>query len=104
MSFIVLVYVPSWFVIKSSKLHEIPRILFENAQIIKNLPNNDVKKIAFDNLDGNSYALLPQNFLYSLLLSGKPTLRKQALETILQLRELGSRNNLRIAKKIPADH
>ena len=65
--YIVKVYAPSWFEIKSSsKLCEYPRILFQNLSHIDQLSFQDVKTIAKQNLQGNSFFLLPENLMFAL--------------------------------------
>ena len=62
--YVIKVYSPSWFEIKSSsKLHESPRILFQNLSRIDQLSFQDVKTIEKQNLQGNSFCSLPENFL-----------------------------------------
>ena len=71
--YIVKVYAPLWFEIKSSsKLHESPRTLFQNLSRIDQLSFEGVKNIAKQNLQGNSFCLLPENFLYALIKDEDP--------------------------------
>ena len=85
--YIVKVNAPSWFEIKSSsKLHESPRILFQNLSRIDQLSFQDVKTKAKQNLQGNSSSLLPENFLYALLKDEDPIARNLGLQTITNLR------------------
>jgi len=58
--FIVQIYSPTWFEIKkSSKFHESPTILFACIQQIKQLPFEDAKVIALDNIQRNAFCLYP---------------------------------------------
>ena len=61
--YIIKVFAPSWFEIKStSKPLESRRILFQNLSRINQLSLDDVKTIAKQNLQGNSFCLIPENF------------------------------------------
>jgi len=85
--YIVLVYAPAWFEIKSSsKLHESPRILFQKISRINELLFEDVKTVAKQNLQGNSFCLLPENFVYALVKDEDCTIRSIGLQTIINLR------------------
>ena len=58
--FIVQVYAPTWFEIKkSSKFHESPKILFDCIQRMKQLPFEDIKRTALENIQRNAFCLLP---------------------------------------------
>ena len=50
----------------------------------------DIAKIAFTNIQGNAYCLLPSNFLLSMLKSADANIRKLALERILKIRQNGT--------------
>ena len=85
--YIVKVNAPSLFEIKSSsKLHESPKILFQNLSRIDQLPFQAVNTIAKQNLLGNSFCLLPENFLYVLIKDEDPIVRNLGLQTIINLR------------------
>ena len=85
--YILKVYAPSWFEIKSSsKLHESPRKLFQNLSRIDQLSFEDLNTIAKQNLQGNSFCLLPENFLYALIKDEDPIVRNLGLQTIINLR------------------
>ena len=85
--YVVKVYVHSWFEIKSSsKPHKSPRILFQNLSCIDQLSFQDVKTIAKQNLQGNCFCLLPENFLYALIIDEDPIARNLGLQTIINLR------------------
>lgn len=88
-TFIQQVYAVGWFEIKqSSKLSETPELLFNTIQRIKSLPYKDVISIAKKNIQGNSFCLLPENFLYSMAISDKEEVSKIGWRIIQQIREL----------------
>ncbi|HKU33678.1 MAG TPA: hypothetical protein VJR22_07525 [Candidatus Nitrosotalea sp.] len=85
--YIVRVYAPAWFEIKaSSKLHDSPRLLFNVINRLQSLPFDDVKHIVMQNIQGNAYCLLPENFLYAMVKDKDNTIRNLALQTILDNR------------------
>ena len=86
--FIVQVYAPTWFEIKkSSKFHESPKILFDCIQRIKQLPFEDIKHTALENIQRNAFCLLPDNFVYAMIKDDEPTMRNIALKLILASRK-----------------
>ena len=88
MYFIVQVYAPTWLEIKkSSKFHELPKILFDCMQQIKQLSFEDIKWTALENIQRNTFCLLPDNFVYAMIKDDEPTIRNIALKLILSSRK-----------------
>ena len=46
----------------------------------------DIAKIAFTNIQGNAYCLIPSNFLFSMLKSVDANIRKLALDTYSKIK------------------
>ena len=87
-------YIPAWFLLKrSSKLQDTPSILFTSIQAIKNLTFPDVINIIKDNIRGNAYCLLPENFLYAMVLSEEDNVRSQGLRINLRLKNIREENS-----------
>lgn len=85
--YIVNIYAPCWFAIKtSSKLRDSPRILYSAIQRLNALPYDDVKRIVKQNIQGNAFCLLPENFLYAMVCDDQPSIRKAGLQTVLKQR------------------
>jgi hypothetical protein len=85
--YIVQVYAPAWFEIKtSSKLHDSPRILFSAINRLKLIQFDDVKRNVKQNIQGNVFCLLPGNFLYAMVKDDDDWIRSLGLQTILTLR------------------
>lgn len=81
--YIVQVYTLTWFLIKrSSSFHMSPSILFQMVQQIKKQNNQVIREVCFKNLSKNSYCLLPENFLYSMLMSENLETRENALRVV----------------------
>ena len=83
------VYVPTWFLLKqSSKLKDTPSILFQSIQEVKKLRFPEVINIVKHNIGGNAFSLLPENFLYAMVLSEEESVRLCGLRTILSVRAM----------------
>lgn len=66
--YIVRVYSPTWFRIKgSSCLTKTLEIVLELINRHKDLNYPDISRIVKKNIQNNTYALLPENFIYSLV-------------------------------------
>ena len=66
-SYIIKVYAFAWFEIKtSSKLHEVPKILFTISRL-NQLPDEDVKEFAHQSIRGNAFGLLSDNFVHTMI-------------------------------------
>ena len=86
-SYIVKCYAPLWFSIKqASSLAEAPKILFKLLTYLKDLDLPEYTTIVQRNIKSNSFALLPDNFLYSLCLSNESTIRELGIKAILKIR------------------
>ena len=85
--YVVQVYAPGWFEIKSSsKFHDQQKHLWNLIQRTK-LQDDDVIQVVKNNLRHNSFCLLPENMLYSMLMSQEISIREEALKKIIHLRE-----------------
>lgn len=81
--YIVQVYTLTWFLIKrSSSFHLSPSILFQMIQQIKKQDIQIIREVCFKNLSKNSYCLLPENFIYSMLKSENLETRENALRVV----------------------
>ena len=81
------VYAPGWFQIKlSSKFHHQQEYVWNLIQRTK-LQDDSVIAVVKKNLQYNSFCLLPENMLYSMLMSDYMYVREEALKVILSLRE-----------------
>ena len=80
---IVQIYTLTWFLIKrSSSFHLSPSILFQMIQQIKKQDIQIIREVCFKNLSKNSYCLLPENFIYSMLKSENLETRENALRVV----------------------
>ena len=85
--YVVQVYAPGWFQIKlSSKFHHQQKYVWDLIQRTK-LQDDSVIAVVKNNLQYNSFCLLPENMLYSMLMSDDICVREEALKLILSLRE-----------------
>ena len=85
--FIVKVYGTSWFRInRHHYLHLQPEKLFKSVQNIKQQPDN-IKNIAFSNINYNAFCLLPDTFLYCMLMSNVGFVRELVTKKIIQFRQ-----------------
>ena len=64
-----------------------PKILFDCIQRIKQLPFEDIKHTALENIQRNAFCLLPDNFVYAMIKDDEPTIRNTALKLILASRK-----------------
>ena len=85
--YIVQVYCPMWFAHKRSGLYkDAPRLLHKTIELVKNQADN-IQQIVFQNLQGNSYCCLQENFLYSMLQDDEKDIRAQAIKQVLHIRQ-----------------
>jgi len=99
-TFIVKIYAPAWFAIKvSSKLHEMPQIIYKSILELEGMELDDIRTIIKQTFQRNSYPLLSENFVYSLLLSSESLVRKIGWSCILKIRQ--KKPPLNTIKKIP---
>ena len=85
--YIIKVYAPAWFEIKTScKLHETPKILFNTISRLNKLPDEDVKEIAQQSIQGNAFCLLPDNFVYAMIKDSNPDVRQNGFKLIAKSR------------------
>ena len=86
-TFIVQVYSVTWFKVKKDgQFHNQADYLYFSVQQIKKQPDA-VKATALNNLKYNAFALLPENVLYSMLMSDDLDIRETALKKILLIRK-----------------
>ena len=98
--FIAEVYAVSWFEIKrDGKFHNQPLNIFNMIQRIKR-QSKEIKEIAFKNLNYNSFALLPENMLYSMIKSNDQVVQEIATKIILSIRE-NNQTIVRLKKMTP---
>ena len=67
-------------------MHEFPRILFQSISRLQQLPYKNVKQIVIQNLLGNAFCLLPENFLYAMVKEEDSTVKTLGLQTNVALR------------------
>ena len=85
-NFIVNVYATCWFEIKrNNKFHNQQLHIFNINQRIKEQPHK-IQQIALRNTQGNTFCLLPENLLYSIVKSEENEVREKALKRILAIR------------------
>ena len=85
-NFIVNVYATCWFEIKRNNKFHIQQLhIFNMIQRIKEQPH-EIQQIALRNIQGNTFCLLPENLLYSMVKSEKVEVREEALKRILAIR------------------
>ena len=96
---------------QSSMLKDTPSIMFKTIQFTKEVLYPKVISIVKKNLPYNAFCLLPENFLYAMILSDESWVRQLGLKTILQIRSHRAENPLAVeaSKKVPeinweADH
>jgi len=85
-NYIVTVYAPSWFSIKMSYLKDIPLILHHSFTRIRQIPFEDVRNVVLDSYSRNSYALLPENFVYSMICADDKEITKKGWEIVVNCR------------------
>ena len=82
-NFIVIVYATCWFEIKrNDKFHNQQLRIFN---MIKEKPH-EIQLIALRNIQGNTFCLLSENLLYSMVKSKEVEVRDEALKRILAIR------------------
>ena len=75
-----------WFEIKrNNKFHNQQLHIFNMIQRIKEQPH-EIQQIALRNIQGNTFCLLPENLLYSILKSEEVEVREEALKRMLPIR------------------
>ena len=85
-NFIVNVYASCWFEIKRNNKFHIQQLhIFNMIQRIKEQPH-EIQQIALRNIQGNTFCLLPENLLYSMVKSEEVEVREEALKRILAIR------------------
>lgn len=86
-SFVVKVYAPFWFTIKSqSNFADGARHLFLFTQLISYLPT-DLKEVVVKVVDNNSYFLHKENILVSMLTDEQQDIRQAAVDIIMRGRQ-----------------
>ena len=84
--FIINVYATCWFEIKrNNQFHNQQLHIFNMIQRIKEQPH-EIQQIALRNIQGNTFCLLPENLLYSMVKSEEVEVREEALKRILAIR------------------
>ena len=84
--YIIQVYCPMWFAVKSSAHYkDAPRLLHKTIQLVKK-QDSRIQIIVLKNLQGNSYCCCQENFLYAMLLDDEKVVRDHALNQILKIR------------------
>ena len=85
-NFIINVYTTCWFEIKrNNKFHNQQLHIFNMIQRIKEQPH-EIQQTALRNIQGNTFCLLPENPLYSMVKSEEVEVREKALKRILTIR------------------
>ena len=84
-NFIVNVYTTCWFEIKRNKFHNQQLHIFNMNQRIKEQPH-EIQQITLGNIQGNTFCLQPENFLYSMVKSEEVEVREEDLKRILAIR------------------
>jgi len=96
--FIVKVYAPAWFEIKlSSKLKDMPKTILKYIHRLNSLKDREIIAIVRDSMQGNCFSLLPENFVYCLLLDDNHRNRTLGWKCALDSFEFPSSDR----KKIP---
>ena len=95
------VYSPVWFKVKiSSKLADVPKIIYEAALYIHKQDFQVLKEVFFDTMEKSCFVFLPENFIYCMLTSSMPENRSRAIKIIKGLRKKPP-SSLEHRKKIP---
>ena len=85
-NFIVNVYATCWFEIKrNNKFHNQQPHIFNMILRIKEQPHK-IQQIALRNIQGNTFCLLSENLLYSMVKSEEVEVREEALKRIFAIR------------------
>jgi len=86
-TFIVQCYAPSWFTIKqSSSLRDSPKILHKAIESINKVPDLEIRALFRESIQRNCYCLLPENFLYAMILDDNRDVRRKGWKLIHDLR------------------
>ena len=80
-NFIVNVYATCWFETKRNKFHNQQLHIFNDPE-----QPHEIQLIALRNIQGNTFCLLPENLLYSMVKSEEVEVRKEDLKRILAIR------------------
>ena len=81
-------YASCWFEIKRNNKFHIKQLhIFNMIQRIKEQPH-EIQQIALRNIQGNTFCLLPENLLYSMVKSEEVEVGEEALKRILAIRSL----------------
>ena len=100
--YIVRVYSPTWFRFKSSNgLAEAPEIVLELIHRLEDLKDPEISRIVKKNIQNNTYALLSENFIYSLVCNDDYQVRNIGLKAILRIRSESRTFENQPFKKIP---
>ena len=79
-------YASCWFEIKRNNKFLIKQLhIFNMIQRIKE-QSYEIQQIALRNIQDNTFCLLPENLLYSMLKSEEVEVREEALKRILAIR------------------
>ena len=70
---------------EKNKFHNQQLHIFNMIQRIKEQPHG-IQQIALRNIQGNTFCLLPENLLYSMVKSEKVEVREEPLTRILAIR------------------
>ena len=86
--FIMGVYAPTWFRIKqSSQQKDLPGIILKAIEAMKVVLPDEHQEPIIRSLTRNSYSLLPDNFLYCMLMHEDENIRHCAIRRILSIRK-----------------
>ena len=86
--FVMGVYAPTWFRIKqSSQQKDVPGIVLKAIQALKAVLPDEHQALIIRSLTQNSYSLLPDNFLYCMLMHEDENIRRAAIRRILSIRK-----------------
>ena len=79
-------YATCWFEIKrNDKFHNQQLHIFNMIQRTKEQPH-EIQQIALRNIQGNTFCLLPENLLSSMVKSEEVEVREEALKRVLAIR------------------
>ena len=93
--YIVQVYFPIWFVKKrSGHYKDSAKIIFKMIELTK-LQDKGIQEVVFENLAGNSYCYLEENFLYCKIMDDEKGNRDKAIDQILKIRKRNEKKKKR---------
>lgn len=93
-SFVVQVYGPMWFNIKSEdSIATSPKHLFEYIKLTRENTEKTIQNIVFSVIERNSYFAHAENVLLTMLVDENRTIREQAVTAILKRRALPGENS-----------